>query len=124
MTQTAKRRVGRPNKWETPEQLRDLINQYLDETPFEELTVSGMALFLGTNRRGVDDYKNKPGFKEIIDEAKLIIENSYEMDLRKKGRTTDIFAMKNFGWTDKSEVDMNTTVNIVNRTISVEETNA
>ena len=37
----------------------------------------------------------------------MIVENSYEMSLRENGRTGDIFALKNFGWRDKMEVENN-----------------
>jgi hypothetical protein len=40
----------------------------------------------------------------LINHAKLRIENSYELSLRKNGRSGDIFALKNFGWSDKKVV--------------------
>lgn len=33
------------------------------------------------------------------------MEYSYEKDLKEKGNTGTIFALKNFDWKDKSEVD-------------------
>ena len=39
-----------------------------------------------------------------FDRAKLLIERSYEVSMRVNGRAGDIFGLKNFGWTDKSEV--------------------
>ena len=35
-----------------------------------------------------------------------MIENSYELDLKKHGRTGTIFALKNFDWKDKQETDL------------------
>ena len=43
--------------------------------------------------------------------ARLIVENSYEMELRKEGRTGTIFALKNFGWKDKIEYEGETKTN-------------
>ena len=34
-----------------------------------------------------------------------MVESSYEIDLKKHGRSGTIFALKNFDWKDKSEVD-------------------
>ena len=33
------------------------------------------------------------------------MQESYEKSLRKNGRTGDIFALKNFGWTDRQEIE-------------------
>ena len=43
------RQVGRPRKWQNPQELIELINNYLEETPFEEWSVTGLALTLGTS---------------------------------------------------------------------------
>ena len=99
-----KRKVGKPRKWKTREELICDINKYLNETTFEQYSITGLALALNTSKQLLCDYEKREGFDEIIKEAKLIVENSYELSLRKNGRTGDIFALKNFGWKDKSEV--------------------
>lgn len=96
------RSVGRPPKFESPEQLEGLINKYLTETLEGEITLTGLCLSMGTTRETLDDYQSKPEYKALIKQAKLIVENSYEISLRKNGRTGDIFALKNFGWSDKT----------------------
>jgi len=103
LTDTIKKKVGHPPKWETPQQLIDLINAYLNDTPVDELTVTGLALAIGTTRETLCVYGKKEGFVETIEQAKLIVENSYELSLRANGRSGDIFALKNFGWKDKTE---------------------
>jgi hypothetical protein len=50
----------------------------------------------------------KKSFSYIVKRAKLAVENSYEL----AGQTIDIFALKNMGWKDKSEVDNN--ISLVN----------
>lgn len=100
------RQVGRPRKWQNPQELIELINNYLEETPFEEWSVTGLALTLGTSKQLLIDYQKREEFREVINEAKLLIEHSYELSLRKNGRTGDIFALKNFDWKDKSEQDI------------------
>lgn len=101
---------GRPLKFEKPEDLSKAIQLYLDETPREEWTVTGLCLAIGTSRGILDDYQERPGYKEIVAKAKLFVENAYELSLRANGRAGDIFALKNFGWKDKSEQDVNLNV--------------
>lgn len=101
-----KRKVGRPLKWQTREELIELINLYLDNTEVIEYTVTGLALAIGASRQLLDDYSAREDYGDIIKEAKLIVENAYELSLRKNGRSGDIFALKNFGWRDKQEQEI------------------
>ena len=96
---------GRPLKFETPEELAAAIDMYLEDTPKEEWTVTGLCLAIGTSRTVLDDYLSRDGYKGIVSRAKLMVENAYELSLRKNGRAGDIFALKNFGWKDKQEVE-------------------
>jgi len=98
---------GRPPTFATPEALENKCNDYLiycidnEEKP----TITGMTLFVGfCSRASWDDYDKREGFSYIVKRAKMTIENSYEMS----GGTFDIFALKNMGWKDKSEIDLNT----------------
>ncbi len=102
-----KNRVGRPLKWNSPEELQNEINGYFKKTPEDKITITGLVLYLNTSKRLLLNYQEKKEYKEIIEMAKLRVENAYEVDLRKKGRSGDIFALKNFGWTDKQEMDLN-----------------
>ena len=106
--------AGRPPKWETPEQLQKQIDKYfLDcEANNEPLTITGLALALDTYRDVLMDYQNKDEFSYTIKKAKQRIENAYEKRLIANGRSGDIFALKNFGWVDKQEVEANVTANI------------
>ena len=103
-----KRKVWKPRKWKSPDELSTIINDYLDRTPFEEITVTGLCLEIWASKQLLLDYEEREWFKEIISEAKMIIENSYELSLRKNGRTGDIFALKNFWWKDKTEQETKT----------------
>ena len=100
----AKRAIGRPRKFETPDDLRKAIQEYFDSTPINEYTVTGLALAIGTSRVVIDEYMKREGYEDIVREAKAIVENSYELSMRKTGRSGDIFALKNFGWKDKQEI--------------------
>jgi len=99
-------KVGRPLKFETPDDLQCAIDAYFKATPFLELTVTGLALSIGTNRQSLINYENIDDYADIIKRAKCRIENSYEISLRKNGRSGDIFALKNFGWRDKQDHEM------------------
>lgn len=100
-----KRRVGRPLKWETVEALQKEVDQYFEETPESRWTITGLALALGTDRHTLLNYSDREEYFHTINEAKLKVENAYEIDLREKGHAGNIFALKNFGWKDKTEVD-------------------
>ena len=47
-------------------------------------------------------------FSNTIKKAKDKVEHSYEIDLKKKGNTGTIFALKNFDWKDKTEQETKT----------------
>jgi hypothetical protein len=57
-------------------------------------------------------YENKDEFRDTIKKAKQKVENSYELRLIKNGRAGEIFALKNFGWTDRQETEITGGVNI------------
>ena len=108
---------GRPFKFTDPEKLRCRIEEYFNGFLSEKWTITGLALALECDRDTLLNYeKDKQGqSKEVppdvirlIKKAKMMVHNAYELDLRKKGRSGDIFALKNFGWTDKQEVDVTT----------------
>lgn len=105
MYENNKPKVWKPRKWKTQEELIKLINEYLENTEFDEYSITWLAYSLWTSRQLLTDYENREEFKEIIKEAKLIIEHSYEISLRKNWRTWDIFALKNFNWKDTQEID-------------------
>ena len=100
-------KVGRPMKWETPELMQVEIDSYFDNTPMENWTITGLALALDTDRVTLINYQNRDDFFNTIRRAKLLVENSYELSLKHKGGIGDIFALKNFGWRDKQEIEAN-----------------
>lgn len=100
--------AGRPPKWNSVEELNEQIDLYFAETPKEEWTITGLAIALDTSRQTLLDYEDKDEFSDTIKRAKLKVENGYEIDLKKYGRTGTIFALKNFDWRDKTETDITT----------------
>lgn len=72
----------------------------------EPETVTGLALFLGfESRQSLYDYQKKIEYSYLIKRARLRIENAYEKNLHYDKNTGSIFALKNMGWIDKSEID-------------------
>lgn len=98
--------AGRPLKFLTVQKLEKKLNHYFKATPKDEWTWTGLALFLDTTRETLQDYKARPEFSDSLKKALLKVENGYEIDLKKHGRSGTIFALKNFNWKDKTETDV------------------
>lgn len=98
-------KVGRPPAFKNAEELQDKIDEYISRnvsTP----TITGLAYHLGfSDRRSFYDYENKPEFTYTVKRARLYIEQCYEQALHDKNVTGAIFALKNFGWKDKTETE-------------------
>lgn len=96
--------AGRPPIWDDPEAFAKRVEEYFDteKTP----TWSGLALYLGfESRQSLEDYKKKEGFTYPIKKALLRIETHYEQSIQSRNPAGAIFALKNFGWKDKQEVE-------------------
>lgn len=115
---------GRPPFYETPEDLQDKVDYYFEsghkyktviigKAPNQEsielpiITVTGLAIYLGfESRQSFYDYEKKSEFTYIIKRARLFIEENYEEQLQYGNTTGAIFALKNMGWKDKQELDI------------------
>ncbi len=96
---------GRPPKWTDPIAFDKEVEAYFvpENVPH---TWTGLALHLGfSSRDSLNDYKKKDGFSDPIKKALLRIEKNYENGLFGKNPAGSIFALKNFGWRDKQEVE-------------------
>lgn len=99
--------LGRPPYYENVEDLQKAIDDYFVKTPENRITITGLTLHLGFNtRQSLIDYEEKPEFIDTIKRAKLRVEHSYECDLKEKGNSGTIFALKNFNWRDKTETEL------------------
>lgn len=116
-------KVGRPPKWNTPEELQADIDRYFEHCSENKipLTITGLALALDTTRETLMDYQNNDEFSYTVKRAKLMIENAYENRLILNGRAGDIFALKNFGWKDKQEIEADVTSKSVNINIELSD---
>lgn len=121
-------KVGRPPKFDNEQQLQSLIEEYfqsgvkkksvtIGKPPNQQVieievpTITGLCIYCGfESRQSFYDYEARPDFSYTIKRARLFIENEYEEMLHLGNPTGAIFALKNFGWTDKQEIDQKTTV--------------
>ena len=92
-------------RYPTPESLQEAIDKYFETAKEGEMTVTGLALVVGSKQL-IQDYEKRAEYTEIVKAAKLRIENDYELSLRRNGKAGDIFGLKNFGWSDKRELDV------------------
>ena len=98
--------TGRPLKFATPEEMQKQIDAYFKDCQENDipLTITGLALALDTDRQTLINYEKRDAYFDTVKRAKMKIENAYELRLIKSGRAGDIFALKNFGWTDKQDL--------------------
>ena len=102
-----KNSVGRPMKFKSVKALQEKIDAYFAETPLHKQTITGMALFLDTTRETLCDYQVRDKYSDVIKKAKLRVEHACELVGIEKGRPFDIFRLKQLGWKDKQESDVN-----------------
>lgn len=96
---------GRPALFNSVEELQTCLDEYFEENSSPSIT--GLAYHLGfESRQSIYDYEKKNDeFSYTIKRARLKIEIYYEELLSTKSVTGAIFALKNFGWADKQEID-------------------
>lgn len=106
------KKIGRPLKWDSPEKLQKLIDEYFAVTPLEEQMITGLALHLDTDRQTLCNYEERDEFFDTIKKAKARIEMAYELRGLEKGTAFDIFRLKNMGWKDKVEQQVTVTTTL------------
>ena len=100
--------IGRPRKYRTAVQMERSIKDYLAEND-AKLTITGLANHLGLTRKQLIEYEERSEYANLIKGARSIIEQRIEELLlySKHGQAGLIFWLKNAGWTDKQEIDVN-----------------
>lgn len=110
-------KAGRPLKFKNAKALQKKINKYFENCPTKKQiiktgevieipvpTISGLCYFLGfESRQSFYDYEDYEEFSYTIKRARLFMEKEYEQMLHSSNCTGAIFALKNFGWLDKTE---------------------
>lgn len=121
-------RPGQPRKWDTPEELEAIMNEYFDwcddytenESVYQNgnyvgerevkrpkpYTVAGLCLWLDIDRLTLINYTKDNKFFNTIRRGKLRIEQQLEEKLLTGFSSGVAFNLKNnFGYKDKTEVD-------------------
>jgi len=122
MSEKEKHPGGRPPKFATVEELDAKIEAYFNDggmrskqitTKLGDVvevpcpTMTDLCLFLGfCDRQSFYDYEKREKFSCTLKKARTFIEREYEEMLRFGNPSGAIFALKNFGWKDKQEIDM------------------
>lgn len=113
----AKNKGGRPVKYETVEEMQEVIDRYfqkggpawieMGDAEMFAPTVEGLAYELNLSRQGLLEYQGKDEFSDAIKRAKQRIAIALEQRLYGNNVTGLIFNLKNnFGWKDKQEIEL------------------
>lgn len=100
--------AGRPPTYKTAEQLQKKIDEYFSNIESNESipTITELCLYLGfASRQSFYDNEKVPELSYTIKKARLRVESVYEKRLFSNSPTGAIFALKNFGWSDKQEIE-------------------
>jgi len=112
-------KIGRPPKYDNPEELQKAIEDYfknginvVDKIVGDQVvkvpvpTITGLVLHCGfESRQSFYTYEKIPNFSYTIKKARTFIEKHYEELLQTGNTTGAIFALKNFSWSDKTEIE-------------------
>ena len=117
MVKPEKNKGGRPNIFESVEDLQSKIDSYFADGAFMKSgdttvyapTMAGLARACGVDRRTITNYAHKDEFFPAIKEARARVEEALEQRLYGNSVTGIIFNLKNnFGWQDKTEQEVTT----------------
>ena len=111
MSESLRNAIGRPRIIETPEEFDALLEAYLervlDPETYEPITLTGLVLSLGfSSKQSLYEYGQRDGFTDSVKRARLVVEHSYELNLRGQNAAGVIFALKNMDWSDKQQLDI------------------
>lgn len=108
---------GRPLTYKTKEELGTAIDSYFDNCEQRDRppTIAGLAYWLDVDRRSIYNYEKRDEFFHTIKRARDKIIMNIEEELISKGNSGTIFLAKNYGYTDKQEVEHSGETTINNR---------
>lgn len=98
--------AGQPPKWESVEKLQKLIDDYYAEceSKGKPMTFAGLGVYLDVSRQTIYNYSYNDKFFDTIERARDKILAYYEEQLIVRGNSGTIFLAKNYGYTDRQEV--------------------
>lgn len=102
-----KSNAGRKPLFKTKEDLEaklDLYKQYLQESG-KPPTIAGLAYYTGIDRQTIYNYSEKDEFFDTLKGFRDFVIMNYEELAIEKGNGGIVFLLKNYGYTDKQEVE-------------------
>ena len=122
---------GKPLIFKSVEELEEMIRKYYERCELKEkpLTLSGLAVFLGIDRKTLYNYSIKDAYFPTIKVAKDIIQADMEERALngQSNATFSIFALKNnYGWQNVDKIEsenVNTNKNIDLSSLTDEQIN-
>jgi len=87
-----------------PEALQKSINEYFEKAG-DKPTITGLALHLDCDIDTIKAYEGRAEFVRPMKNAYLRVQKGYEDRMHGPQPTGAIFALKNFGWADKQQVE-------------------
>jgi len=115
----SKNPVGRPRIIKSPEEFDAKVDEYFatgrrttrartkdgEEYEIPKVTLTGLCIYLGfCDKISFYDYEKFPEFSNSVKRARQMIEREYEERLENPACSGSIFALKNFGWSDRQDV--------------------
>lgn len=108
---------GRPRKFDSADEIYQEGLQYIEGILAEDkhLTFTGLCIALGTTKETFNEYESgkydtdNEVFSILLKDLKQRCENYAENRLYGNNPTGAIFALKNYGWKDKQEIEQNNT---------------
>ena len=112
--------AGRPLKFDSAEQIAKAGDKYFAhcEASEQPVTITGLCIALGTFRDVLCDYESgkyddvDPEFSVTVKSLKIRCENFAEKRLFGNNPTGAIFALKNYGWSDKQDLNLSGAVGV------------
>ena len=99
--------AGRPLKFKTNKELKTAVGEYFEycrENKKPE-TIAGLAYHLGVERKTIYNYEGREEFLLTIKKARDRILAGLEEALFTEGKSGQIFLAKNYGYSDKQEIE-------------------
>lgn len=101
--------VGRPPKYSNPDEILKQFEEYKKEEK-EYQSLSGFCYFLGTHRDYLVSLENdKPEFSNAVKSIRdyFALYTIKHAQTSEKNQALNIFLLKNYGYKDKTEQDIN-----------------
>ena len=101
--------AGRPRLIASPEEMLERGYQYFEQCRTEQapILITGLALALGlSGREALSEYGRREEYSAAVKELKSVCENYAESRIYGNNPAGAIFALKNYGWTDKTQQEV------------------